>query len=135
VVIHRRIEWVDTDAAGRWHFLTAFRLFEAAETALWDQLGGQEQLGDMPRVHVEADFRRPLQYRDRVEVELRVAKVGRASLTYGFEVRRDGAVCAEGTAVVAIVAEEGHARQIPDEMRERLLTAGRVQPDFVPFAG
>jgi acyl-CoA thioesterase FadM len=135
VVIHRRIEWVDTDAAGRWHFLTAFRLFEAAETTLWEELGGMEQLGDLPRVHVEVDFRRPLHYRDRIETEVRIEKVGRASLTYGFEVRRDDTVCGEGKVVIAVVAGDGKIGCIPDDVRRRLLTAGRLRPDLVPFSG
>ena len=125
-MIHRRIEWVDTDAAGRWHFLTAFRLFEAAETTLWEQLGGMEQLGDLPRVHVEVDFRRPLHYRDRV------AGVGPVEW---FEVRRDDTVCGEGKVVIAVVAGDGKIGCIPDDVRRRLLTAGRLRPDLVPFSG
>lgn len=134
VTVQRRIEWIDTDMAGRWHFTAAFRLVEAAETALWEHLGGKEQvIGDLPRVHVEANFRHPLHYRDLVEVELRIDRVGDGSLTYGFELRRDGAVCAEGKFVVVALAADGSVRSIPEQVRQALLTAGVQPPDFVPY--
>jgi acyl-CoA thioester hydrolase len=39
VRLRRRIEWIDTDAAGIYHWTTAFRLAEAAEGALYTALG------------------------------------------------------------------------------------------------
>jgi hypothetical protein len=39
VRLRRRIEWIDTDAAGIYHWTTAFRLAEAAEAALYTALG------------------------------------------------------------------------------------------------
>ena len=34
ILLRRRIEWMDTDAAGIYHWTTVFRLAEAAEAAL-----------------------------------------------------------------------------------------------------
>src|SRR5213079_2138396 len=75
--IQRRIDWSDTDASGAYHNTAAFRLMEAAETSLVDRLGFLEDVyGRHPRVRLEADFLRPLFFRDLVDVTLRVTDVG-----------------------------------------------------------
>src|SRR3954467_9677888 len=90
VVLRRRIEWMDTDAAGIYHWTTVFRLAEAAEASLHSALGIAERtFGAMPRLRASGDFRIPLRFNDVVEVQLGVTHVGRSSLTYSVEVRRD----------------------------------------------
>src|SRR5919204_4241742 len=97
IVVQRRIEWPDTDASGMYHNTAAFRFIEVAETALLDRLGFVHEIyGRHPRVHIEADFLRPLRFRDLVDVELRVAGVGRTSVTYEFELRNGGEVAVRG---------------------------------------
>jgi acyl-CoA thioesterase FadM len=39
VRLRRRTEWIDTDAAGIYHWTTVFRFAEAAEAALHTALG------------------------------------------------------------------------------------------------
>src|SRR5256885_17221943 len=80
IVVQRRIEWPDTDASGMYHNTAALRFIEVAETALLDRLGFVHQVyGRHPRVRIEADFLRPLRFRDLVGIELRVAEGGRTS--------------------------------------------------------
>src|SRR5437773_3581278 len=86
IVVQRRIEWPDTDASGMYHNTAAFRFIEVAETALLDRLGFVHQIyGRHPRVHIEADFLKPLRFRDLVDIHLTVSRVGRSSITYAFE--------------------------------------------------
>src|SRR5919201_4635242 len=88
IVVQRRIEWPDTDASGHYHNTAAFRFIEVAETTLLDRLGFVHEIyGRHPRVHIEADFLRPLRFRDLVDIELTVEAVGRTSVTYGFQMR------------------------------------------------
>src|SRR5216117_4044558 len=88
IVVQRRIEWPDTDASGNYHNTAAFRFIEVAETALLERLGLLEDVyGRLPRVHIEANFRRPLRFRDVIDISLRVAALGRSSATYEFEMR------------------------------------------------
>lgn len=88
ITVARRVEWSDTDAAGVFHWNTAFRMVEAAEALLHERLGVRERtFGATPRVHVEASFNREFRFFDRVEVELSVASVGRTSLRYAFALR------------------------------------------------
>ena len=53
----------------------------------------------MPRVRYEVDYVERLWFRDQVVVQLRIAEVGRASLTYDFEVCRGETPAARGRLV------------------------------------
>jgi acyl-CoA thioesterase FadM len=76
-------------------------------------------------VHIEADFLRPLWFRDLVDIELRVAAVGRTSVTYDFEMRSDGQVAVRGRAVAVLLTQAGGRPEVwPDAYRDLLLTAG-----------
>ena len=56
LVLRRRIEWMDTDAAGIYHYTTVFRLAEAAEAAMHTGLGiADRTFGATPRVSVAMD--------------------------------------------------------------------------------
>lgn len=128
--ITRRIAWVDTDAAGVWHWLTAFRLAEQAEAELHRELGITDRtFGWTPRVRVEADFAAALRFDDEVTCELVVERVGRASITYGFAINRraDGEVAATGRVVSVLVdAPAGRGQAVDDEMRRALETGEPV---------
>ncbi|MCH7845064.1 MAG: hypothetical protein IH850_04460 [Acidobacteria bacterium] len=83
VSIRRRVQWIDTDAAGIWHHSTVARWAEEAEAELHRQLGIIDQtFGATPRVVVEFEFRSPLRFDDVVDVTITVAKLGRSSITY-----------------------------------------------------
>jgi YbgC/YbaW family acyl-CoA thioester hydrolase len=105
-----RIQWADTDAAGHYHFTTAFRLFEMAEGELLAELDLLSATnGRLPRVHASADFRRALHFRDLVTVHATVDRVGDASLTLRFEIHHDGELCAEGRFVTVLLDRPGGA--------------------------
>jgi acyl-CoA thioester hydrolase len=128
VVIRRRIEWIDTDAAGIYHWTTVFRLAEAAEAAMHTALGiPNETFGACPRVSVSATFTRPLRFNDPVEVELAVEAIGRSSLTYRLAIGSEGEQVAEGSlTVVFIDRSSGRATPWPPHIRERLAGGGLV---------
>jgi acyl-CoA thioester hydrolase len=126
VVIRRRIEWMDTDAAGIYHWTTVFRLAEAAEAAMHTALGiADETFGASPRVSVSATFSRPLRFNDLVEVELAVEAIGRSSLTYRLAIALEGEQVAEGS--LTVVFSDRSTRQAapwPPEIRARLARGG-----------
>jgi YbgC/YbaW family acyl-CoA thioester hydrolase len=124
--IQRRIEWSDTDASGAYHNTAALRLMEAAETALAERLGLLDEVyGRHPRAHVEADFVRPLFFRDLVDVTITVAEVGRTSVTYGVEISKDGEACARGRMVAVLLDRiGGRPRPWTESQRRRFETAG-----------
>jgi YbgC/YbaW family acyl-CoA thioester hydrolase len=118
-----RVAWVDTDAGGRIHFTAAFRWAEATEVSLYRRLGLlQDRVGDFPRRHVEAEFRRVLVFDDELEVQLRVDRVGRTSITYRWEIVHAGETAIEGRHTVVHVDREGRPEEVDDELR-RLLSS------------
>jgi len=117
-----RVAWVDTDAGGRIHFTAAFRWAEAAETALRRKLGLLDGWGRYPRRRVEAEFHRVLRFEDEIEVRIRPQELGRTSITWAWQVLRDGEVCVEGRTVAVHVDELG--RPAPLSERERRALSG-----------
>jgi 2-aminobenzoate-CoA ligase len=129
ILIQRRIEWPDTDASGMYHNTAAFRFIEVAETALLERLGFLDDVyGRLPRVHIEADFRRALRFRDVVDIELAVAGVGGSSITYEFEMRCDGGVAVSGRAVAVLLSAAGDRPVTWSEGHRRLLLSAGPQP-------
>ena len=130
--IQRRIEWSDTDASGRWHNTTAFRMVEWAETALLERLGILDDVyAYLPRVHVEADFHRGLEFRDVVDATISVTGVGESSLTYAFTMERDGERCVTMSVVAVLIDADRGARTWPEEHRRLLTEAGPQAPELL----
>lgn len=116
-----RVAWVDTDTGGRIHFTAAFRWAEATETALYRRLGLlRGELGSFPRRHVEVDFHRVLVFEDEVEVLLRVERLDTASITYRWEVSKNGDLAIEGTHTVVRVGPDGCPVPLDDDARTLL---------------
>jgi acyl-CoA thioesterase FadM len=132
IVLRRRIEWMDTDAAGIYHYTTVLRLAEAAEAALCTSLGiADRTFGFLPRVALALEFRRPLRFNDLVELELSVAGVGRSTVRYALALTGPDGLAAEGTITGCLIdGESKRAARWPDDMR-RLLREGGRQPDAV----
>jgi acyl-CoA thioester hydrolase len=106
--ITRRIHWFDTDSSTKYHNTAPLRLMEEAEAALLDQLGiVKEVYGSLPRRHVTIEYHKPLRFWDQVEVTVEVTEVGTTSITYGFDIRRDGELHADGRVVAVHIDEEG----------------------------
>lgn len=119
--VTRRIEFSDVDVSGRYHYSTAIRLFEAAEVELLDRLGLLDAIYTaMPRAHIEFDYHQTLWFRDEVEATVSVEEVGRTSVTFRFELRRDGELCADGKLVAVHMGEDGRPEPWKDEHRRRL---------------
>ncbi|MFZ3551071.1 acyl-CoA thioesterase [Streptomyces sp. 4.24] len=136
VVVERRVEWTDTDAAGHYHHSTVVRWVESAEAVLLRRLGLSHLFGSTPRVHFEADYRARLWFGEAVRTELRITKVGTSSLHYAFTVRGeggpDGTEAATGRMVIAhSAARATGSTPWPAEVREVLTKAGRQAPELI----
>ncbi|MFD9333072.1 acyl-CoA thioesterase [Streptomyces sp. NPDC060028] len=132
VVVERRVEWPDTDAAGHYHHSTVVRWVEAAEAVLLRRLGLAHLFGSTPRVHFEADYQARLWFGETVRTELRVVKVGTSSLHYAFTVRGEGEeTAATGRMVVAHSASRATGSTAwPDDVREVLTKSGPQAPEL-----
>lgn len=118
----RRIEWMDTDAAGIYHYSTLLRLAEAAETELHTERGVAEiTFGATPRAHVEFDFKRPVRFNDEVVTEIAVAALGRTSITYDYTFTHDGELVATGKIVAVFIDRDSRRpAEWPEEVRAAL---------------
>jgi YbgC/YbaW family acyl-CoA thioester hydrolase len=116
-----RVAWVDTDTGGRIHFTAAVRWAEVTETSLYRRLGLlRGELADYPRRHVEADYHRVLVFDDEVEVRLWVDRLGTTSITYRWEISKDGERAVGGSHTVVRVGPEGRPLPLDDEVRRLL---------------
>ncbi|MCX4524239.1 MULTISPECIES: thioesterase family protein [unclassified Streptomyces] len=133
VVVERRVEWPDTDAAGHYHHSTVVRWVEAAEAVLLRRLGLSHLFGSTPRVHFEADYRARLWFGEAVRTELRVTKVGASSLHYAFTVLgEEGGQAATGRMVIAhSAARATGSTPWPADVREVLTKAGPQAPELI----
>lgn len=123
--IHRsRISFGDTDCSGRLHFPAIFRHVEEAEHAFFREFGlpviGRET-GGWPRVHVSCDYRRPLHFDDEIEVRLAVGLLGETSVTWHFEILKDGHSAASGKIVAVRVDSSGSPVPIDETTRALLI--------------
>ena len=126
----RRVEFVDTDMAGMAHFSNFFRWMEAAEVEFLRSLGlsvALEWEGEQisfPRVAASCDYSRPARFEEVVEIAVTVKKVGRTSVTYGFEFSCRGVKLASGKVTSACCLIHGdnqlEAIPIPASYRARL---------------
>jgi len=134
----RRVSFSETDLAGIVHFSNFFRYMEEAEHAFYRSLGysvhampGDEDGSTVgwPRVHAEADYRRPLRFEEEFEVELLIEEIRSKTITYklNFWKTEDGReLAAHGKLVVVCVAFDSGERKgmkavsIPTHFREKI---------------
>src|SRR5215469_9914559 len=104
-----RVPFVDVDSSDRIHFTAVMRYWEVAEHTLMRSIGMPYATAlhevACPRVHVSADFKGPIVFDDILDIEARVAHVGKSSWTIAFTARHadtspDATLLAEGRMTV-----------------------------------
>jgi YbgC/YbaW family acyl-CoA thioester hydrolase len=114
VSMRRRLEWIDTDAAGHWHNATLWRFVEEAEARLHRDLGIiATTFGHTPRRHVEAEYFTPLRFDRDATITLRVVALGRTSATYEVEVVDGRTAIATARVVIVFIDDEGRPAPWP----------------------
>lgn len=127
-----KIRFGDIDHAGIVYYPRFLHYFHVAlEEFFGQELGvdypiliDEHRLG-LPTVHLETDFRRPMRYGDRFDVEVEVLTVGKTSITFGYRVFKRGEKepLVEGHNVtVCLDMDSFKKRDIPDWLRQRLET-------------
>lgn len=114
-ITRRRVEFRDTDAAGIVHFTVFFNYMEEAEHELLRSLGTSVVTSDAegviswPRVSAACEYRGALKFEDEFEIQIRIERLGEKSVTYLFEIAKDGKEVGRGkiTAVCCRI-EHGH---------------------------
>lgn len=129
----RRVEWVDTDAAGHQHHSAVLRFVEACEAQLFRDLGVTGYFGHAPRVRQEVGYRAKLYFGQEVTTEVLLDRLGRTSMTFSFRVwgeAFDGAprrLAAEGSFVtVCVPPGSEQSAPWPEDIRQRLAHPERI---------
>ena len=133
----RTVEFSETDMAGIVHFSNYAKYLEAAEHRFFRSIGysivaapTDPRVG-WPRVHVEFDFKKPLQFEDEIEIHLLVARLRSKSINYKFRIHKlnggqpELAATGEMTVVCVSTAERGamKACHIPEEVAAKIEVA------------
>lgn len=132
VEIQRRVEWVDTDAAGHHHHHAIARWVEAAEAELLRRYGVDWLFGRTPRVHYEVDYRQRLWFGDLVRVRIQLDRLGERSMHLGFAVRGEKGIAAAGKVVTAFASSTGAAEPWPIDVRRALSAADTLRDGARP---
>ena len=129
-VTSRRVEFSDTDAAGIMHFAAFFRMMEQAEHDLLRSVGLSVVMHDSagtiswPRVSAKCDFSAAARFEDVMEIEVRITRLGKRSVTYAHRFLLDGKELATGevTAVCCRIKNGKPPRSIdiPAVMAKKL---------------
>ena len=133
-----RVYWSETDAALMMHFSNFFRVCERTEEEFLASLGVTQRGSPgsrilMPRVHAECDYENPLRPGVVYRVDIIDVVIGRSSLQYLYEFYDESSnKLSARCKIVAVFYDEaeGKAKEIPKELREKLLAAGaRLRED------
>jgi acyl-CoA thioester hydrolase len=120
--VDRRVAWVDSDPSGAYQFTAAIRYVEDAEITMLRELGILDLLyPHLPRVAVQASYRRPCYFEEVVQVLVRVSRMGQSSIEYEFRLQLpDGTLCAEGSMTAVFIGTSGQPTRLPEEARRVL---------------
>jgi acyl-CoA thioester hydrolase len=122
-----RVIYGDTDQMGVVYYANYLRYFEHARSELIRARGGSyrqlESRGLMlPVVEAVCRYRAPARYEDLLLIRTQVRELRRASLTFAYEIRKEGdeSVLCEGSTVHACLGTAGRPVPIPEEIRQLL---------------
>jgi acyl-CoA thioester hydrolase len=122
ITLQRRVQWMDTDAAGIWHHSVVLRWAEEAEAELHRRVGVIDlTFGATPRVRTEFEFPSSVRFDDVVDITLTVSHVGTTSMTYEIEASSESRPVASGRMVVVFIDRAtGEKRPWPSAVRDAL---------------
>jgi acyl-CoA thioester hydrolase len=130
-VIHQiRVIFGDTDQMGVVYYANYLRFFEASRAAWWRWLGKsytdlEAANVALPVVEAHCRYRLPSRYEDLLDIDVHVSELRGASMRFVYEVRRDGALLADGFTRHAVIGPTGRPRPLPEEWRELIANAPR----------
>ena len=120
------VRFRDLDALGHVNNAVFLTYLESARIAYWLELSGRSGLDglDMILARVEIDYRAQAGYREQLDVGVRVAAVGRSSVTMELKVvaRAPERLIAESRNVMVFFDYAANrSRPLPDDLRRKVL--------------
>ena len=130
--LSRQVEFHETDMAGIMHFANFFRWMESCEVAFYRSLDlplisfVPGKIIGWPRVDVSCQYLAPLRFNDSVDVRLFVKKLGKRSVTYIFQFRKEGKLMAQGEMSAVCVTSDDKGEMVAQLLPENVVA--RLQP-------
>ncbi len=131
----RRVEFSETDMAGIIHYSSYFQYMEEAEHEFLRSLGLSVALQEngtdygVPRLATRCEFSRPLRFEDVVDIELRISRIGRGSITYQYLFCLADDEVARGEVTVACVTRDSEGRMQSSALPNNLSSQLSVHPE------
>ena len=115
--------WMDNDVYGHVNNVQYYSYFDTAVNLYMTQQGGLDYLAGQAIgyvVETRCQYRRPIAFPDTVEVGIRVAKIGRYSVTYEVGIFKQGQaeICAFGH-LVHVYVERATSTPTPIPEKDR----------------
>ncbi|MCL2330864.1 MAG: acyl-CoA thioesterase [Phycisphaerae bacterium] len=116
-----RVRYAECDPMGYLHHSKYFEYFEMGRTELLRASGARyrdlETRGILFVVtRVECRFRRPAQYDDALQLQVKITRQTRARIDHEYKLFRDGLLLCEASTILACVNREGQPIPIPDDL-------------------
>jgi acyl-CoA thioester hydrolase len=128
-----RVIYGDTDQMGVVYYANYLRYFEFARSEFFRARGGSyralEKDGKfLPVVEATCTYKSSARYDDLIVIRADVTEVRRASLTFHYEIRREGEeqILCSGRTVHACIGRDGRPERLPDEVARALGKGERV---------
>ena len=116
-----RVIYGDTDQMGVVYYANYFRYFELSRSEWFRAHGGSyielEKSGLLlPVVEAQCSYRASARYEDLIVIKAWVATLRRASLTFEYEIRRQGedVILVTGQTTHACITREGRPTRLPE---------------------
>ncbi|MGC8804579.1 MAG: YbgC/FadM family acyl-CoA thioesterase [Candidatus Ratteibacteria bacterium] len=125
-VITKKIYYHDTDAGGVVYYANYLKFFEEGRTQYLEEKGIRtEKLLEENIAFVvakaEIEYKKPVRYKDVIEVITDVEQVGNSSIVFIQRVIKDNIVCCDGRITIVCVNTQLKPIRIPDVVRKWLV--------------
>lgn len=124
--IENRIYYHDTDCGGVVYYANYLQHLEEGRFQFFLKkgldLGAFAEQGILfPVVHVEVEYKAPARYGDCIRIFTRLEKVGKSSVVFLQEIKKEDQLLVKAKTVWACVDKNMKSQSVPEEIRQRIL--------------
>jgi len=123
--LEKKIYYHDTDCGGVVYYANYLKYLEEARTVLFSERGIEitecvQKGTNFVVAHVDIDYKAPAHYGDKIRIISRIEKLGKSSIYFYQEVKKDESVLIKAIVVLACVGLNLKPKSMPEEMRKSL---------------
>jgi len=124
-LLEKKIYYHDTDCGGVVYYANYLKYLEEGRTEALSELGiGPKRWLDAGIVfvvaHVDIDYKAPGRYADMIKIISGIEKVGRTTIHFYQEVRKDEIILVKANVVLACVDKNLKPKPIPENIKQAI---------------